>query len=51
MEELLNCLFFGGEGCLQEHVFHGYMSAYSYATQNIGKKECCVQGGRCTFDE
>jgi len=20
-------------------------------TQNIGKKECCVQDGRCTFDE
>ena len=20
-------------------------------TQNIGKRECCVQDGRCTFDE
>ena len=22
-----------------------------YVTQNIGKKECFVQDGRCTFDE
>ena len=27
------------------------IAAWNRRTQNIGKKECCAQEGRCTFDE
>lgn len=27
------------------------IAAWNRRTQNIGKKECSVQDGRCTFDE
>ena len=27
------------------------ITAWNRVTQNIGKRECCVQDGRCTFDE
>ena len=27
------------------------IAAWNRRAQNIGKKECCEQNGRCTFDE
>jgi len=33
-------------------IFQGEaIAAWNRRTQNIGKKECCEQEGRCTFDE
>ena len=38
-----------------DHTDYGSTGTKNYVdytvTQNIGKKECCVQDGRCTFDE
>ena len=51
-DELLNAIF---ALCLRGIVKHAKeiekIKEEEEDAQNIGKRECCVQDGRCTFDE
>lgn len=38
MSDLKPCPFCGGEGVMQEHVFHGYMSTYGVVCF-----DCCAE--------
>ena len=50
-DELLNGIFAHLLQGIVEHAKEIEKIKEEEDAQNTGKKDCCVQGGRCTFDE
>jgi len=48
---LIRCQECGNMTCWHNSELEAIAAWNRRATQNIGKKECCEQDGRCTFDE